>query len=699
MRSVLTHVLLLWVVIASAADYQPFQEKGKMGIKDSKGTVIIPPQFDALGWSDGSFSVVGDVTGYRQNNLWGIINLKKVTVAKPEFESLVYASGDFLIARKKIDAVHLMSGGINLSGEIKIPFVYDGILVQGLRAIVFNLKKSHYEYGLIDLANRPVIPMKYKNIWPLGTLRYAVENTQNKIALFSEAGNAITDFSIDSISPYYKNYAKVYQSSLQGLIDREGTLKLEIKYAAISILPNGKIKARLPSQWFYVNEKNEEQQKILADELKLNRKNLLIKRGRFWGLLDHNQNEIISPQYEGLEEFSTDSFIATKNGKCGLITADKIIIPFLYDSVKTCANKLKLFTRGIGWQLADEQGKIISERYYQQLLPAGENLFCAQSRNYWGVLNASGREMIHCVLDSLFSHRGEVWLVKFKNKYGLINTNEDWLVPPQDFPLQLINSTCYLEKQPTNFLIKLISGEIIYFSPNPLIFENNFFRETLPNGSEKTISYSGQIVNQLDVSDSAIRYFSESEGFRGFMKDGHYGFIDQKGKLRIANRYDSIGEFHEGLAAMKLIGKWGFVDRDDHIAINPNYDEPSNFIEGRAIVSRNKKKGMIDTNGKVVLPFRYNRITRKPNNHFLLESDNKLGLANSTGAVLIEPRFDILKEAGKGTQIACADKKCGTVSDEGLNLIPMMYEQIIYNIETKLFLAEKKSEWEEMQLQ
>jgi len=29
----------------------------------------------------------------------------------------------------------------------------------------------------------------------------------------------------------------------------------------------------------------------------------------------------------------------------------------------------------------------------------------------------------------------------------------------------------------------------------------------------------------------------------------------------------------------------------------------------------------------------------------------------------------------------------------------MMYEQIIYNIETKLFLAEKKSEWEEMQLQ
>ncbi|MBK8290379.1 MAG: hypothetical protein IPK96_04865 [Flammeovirgaceae bacterium] len=33
--------------------------------------------FEALGWSDGSFSVIGDVTGYRLNNHWGILNLKK----------------------------------------------------------------------------------------------------------------------------------------------------------------------------------------------------------------------------------------------------------------------------------------------------------------------------------------------------------------------------------------------------------------------------------------------------------------------------------------------------------------------------------------------------------------------------------------------------------------------------------------------
>ncbi len=52
-----------------------FAENGKIGMKDEDGNVVLPPSFEALGWSDGNFSVIGDVTGYRQNDLG--INLKK----------------------------------------------------------------------------------------------------------------------------------------------------------------------------------------------------------------------------------------------------------------------------------------------------------------------------------------------------------------------------------------------------------------------------------------------------------------------------------------------------------------------------------------------------------------------------------------------------------------------------------------------
>ncbi|MBS1491640.1 MAG: WG repeat-containing protein [Bacteroidetes bacterium] len=691
--------MLLWPLMSGATDYQTFEENGKVGIKDSKGVIVLPPKFDALGWSDGSFSVVGDVTGYRQNGLWGIINLKKPIVAAPEFESLVYASGDYLIGRKKTDAVHVKSGCINLAGEIKIPFIYDGVSLHGLRAIVFILSNARYQFGLVDLANRIIIPLRYKSILPLGTLRYAVENEQEKIALFSEEGKNITDFLIDSISPFYKNYAIVYQRNLQGLIDREGTFKTEIKYSSIEIRSAGKVKVRLPSQWLCIDEKNEIKKIIQADELQPAGKDFLIKRGLYWGLLEPDWSEPLGMQYEALQPVLSDQFIAKQNGKYGVIDKSKTIIPFLYDSIKLLGTTLKIFTKGIGWQLCNNQGKIISERYYQQINATTPNAYPAQSAGYWGLLGANGKEILHCVFDSLKENRGENWSVKFKGQYGVVNTKEDWLVPPQARPLQLIRSDIYLQKESENFLIKSFSGSLIYFTPNPLKFESDFFVEKFSDGREKKIDYTGQWVQPVELPRSADFYFKESEGLQGFKKDGRFGFIDENGKLRIANRYDSIDEFHEGLAAVKLIGKWGFVNTEDRIAVNPNYDEPARFYNGVAIVSHNQKKGVINRDGKIILPFRYERIERKLNNKMVIVADEKKGLANVTGEVLIEPRFDFLQEVGNGTIIVCAGGKWGTVSEKGVNLIPMMYDNLVCHTETKLFLAEKKSAWKEIDVE
>lgn len=82
-------VILVWLLTISfsvwADAFQTFEENGKVGIKNQEGKVILPASFEALGWSDGSFSVIGNVTGYRQNNQWGILNLKKEFITKAEF--------------------------------------------------------------------------------------------------------------------------------------------------------------------------------------------------------------------------------------------------------------------------------------------------------------------------------------------------------------------------------------------------------------------------------------------------------------------------------------------------------------------------------------------------------------------------------------------------------------------------------------
>jgi hypothetical protein len=261
----------------------------------------------------------------------------------------------------------------------------------------------------------------------------------------------------------------------------------------------------------------------------------------------------------------------------------------------------------------------------------------------------------------------------------------------------VINQQRYLQKQPENNFIKSFKGEILYFTPYPTKFNKENFGEFLPDGTEKIISYDGEILQRTEMLNHVEEIFPEREGLRGIKKDDRYGFIDDKGRLRIANRYDSIGDFHEGLAAVKLIGKWGFVNTSDQIAINPNFDSISFFLNGLAIVSRNKKFGLVGKSGNIVLPLRYDHVFRLKGK-FLLVASSLQGLADEHGNVLVEPRFNSLSLAGENFLIAQSDKKYGAITDHGLSVVPMIYDQLSYLISEKLFLAERKSDWKIMEL-
>ncbi|MCX8491393.1 MAG: hypothetical protein ORN54_10025, partial [Cyclobacteriaceae bacterium] len=112
-RPIFTFVLVTCAFLSKAASYELFEQNGKMGIKNDRGQVVIPPSFEALGWSDGSFSVIDETTGYRTQNYWGLINLKKKFITLAEFEELVYQGGEFVVARKKLKPVSIKSGCIN----------------------------------------------------------------------------------------------------------------------------------------------------------------------------------------------------------------------------------------------------------------------------------------------------------------------------------------------------------------------------------------------------------------------------------------------------------------------------------------------------------------------------------------------------------------------------------------------------------
>jgi hypothetical protein len=398
-------------------------------------------------------------------------------------------------------------------------------------------------------------------------------------------------------------------------------------------------------------------------------------------------------------EIEPGKYYAKQNGKMGVISEKgEIIVPFSFDSLVSERDYYRAYDKNSGWQLLNKVGKKLTEKYYAKLSSSNHLGFPVINKGFSGIINFEGHEFIHCVFDSIANPVGRLIAVKFKGQYGIVDSNEDWRVAPQNYPLQVINEQRYLQMQPENNFIKSFEGNIIYFTPYPIVFNNENFVEFLPDGTKKTISYNGEFLQRTEMPASVEAIFSEHEGLRGIKKDDRYGFVDDQGRLRIANRYDSIGEFNEGLASIKLIGKWGFVNMSDQIVINPNYDSSSFFLNGLAIVSRNEKFGLIDKSGSIILPLRYDYICRLPNGKFSLITSSLRGLADEKGNVLVEPRFISLKEIGTGLLITGNGEKWGAITDRGLSVIPMIYDQLSYIVSEKVFLAEKKSNWKLMEL-
>jgi hypothetical protein len=697
MRVILSLLLFFAAYSYTYAEYQIFYENGKAGLRDDAGKVILPPSFDALGWTDGSFSVINQVTGFRQTGKWGLINLKKEVIIKAEYESVTSTGGDRVIASRQINPYTTKYGCIDLTGKVTVPFVYDGIAIHGLRAIVFVKNGPKYEHGLIDLDDKSILPIRYRDIRPIGSLRFAIQDFNKRTALFSESGLQLTDFTIDSISSFKKGNAIIYQDFKQGLIDREGIIQVQPIYRELRITDAG-VEGRTNDTWRIVDPENKEIKVLDADRLIVDGTHYIMTLSKKYGVVGENLNRQIEPKYDYITKFTNNLAVARKANKYGLISlSSKEVFPFEFDSLVLEGNfvrAMKKFQGMTQWSTYDTFYVQKTQRPYDMMLPYNGRFFPVQTRGYWGAVDRYGKDILDCVYDSLIDFNYDLVNVKFKGLFGIIGQDERWKVYPQRNQLTLIDSEHYLERQDTILFLKKFSGEIIYFTANPLKFSNGIFEEMTSDGAVKHVTLAG--ISSTVVApprvDNTEQIFEESEGMRGIRRDGRYGFIDSRGRLRIANRYENVGRFREGVAAVMILGKWGFVNQEDRIIINPNFEQAGEFGNNIAVVRRNGKAGVIDKDGKLILPLRYDSVSRS-GNLLVIRQQDQSGIADYKGNVLIEPRFDHLEVLPNNLVIVRDRDKWGVLTLDGMPVIPLVYNFINYNPVTNQFLANRKSDW------
>ncbi|HEY0740406.1 MAG TPA: WG repeat-containing protein [Chryseosolibacter sp.] len=689
--------------VANAAAFTPFEENGKVGLKNDQGQIVIPAQYESIGWSNGEFSLIGNVTGYRSKGSWGLINTQNNKVTKAEYEDLSPGAGEIIVARKKLPGtVIVRSGCINLSGKQVIPFLYDGIRIASFRAIVYTRTGNQFKHGLLDLENHTLIPLNFHRIYPLGSLRFAVENFDGKTAIFSEDGKQLSGFLIDSLSSFKKDYAIIYENQRQGLINRNGEIKVEPAFNELRLEDDGTILRRTPSQWVVLDGQNKSIRQTQADSIIVISKNVLkIRSAGRYQLTDESFSPVCPQSFSSIGPFRNGKANFIKGNRTGVVTsAGKVLIKAEYSSLsvdnRTIIAQSPADRRFV---LLDSTGNLLSPRSYEQILPFNGNFYPVKNRGFWGAVNPTGKEIIACTHDSIGQTLQDLVVVKFKGKYGVINVREDWVVTPQAGKIQLVTSDRYLvQKEKTKFL-KSIKGEIIYFSDNPLEMRDGYLIESLQSGSFLKIDMQGLTVERFDRPESIQEMYEESEGLRAIKKDNRYGFVDNRGRLRIANRYENVKSFSDGLAACMIRGKWGFINHADQIAIQPVYESVEQFSNGFAIVRQRDLYGLIDKNGKLVLPVRYDAIEVLKDKSIKVKQNGMWGLSANNGKILLHPKFETLTPLTNGYAIISQNSKFGVVTLEGMSTIPQVYDGIMYDAIHEVFMAVKKTEWEAVKFQ
>lgn len=85
-------------------------------------------------------------------------------------------------------------------------------------------------------------------------------------------------------------------------------------------------------------------------------------------------------------------------------------------------------------------------------------------------------------------------------------------------------------------------------------------------------------------------------------KEWKWGYIDRDGEFVITPEFHGAGDFHEGLAAVKIDWARGYIDKEGKMVITPRFEKAGDFYGGVAKVVMDGEEHYIDREGNFTDP-------------------------------------------------------------------------------------------------
>lgn len=735
-------------------------EGDKKGLHDEEGNVIIPIRYDDLGWSSGVGQVYNKVIGYREGLQWGLIDIKNKKISKSLFRDLLPYEDKLLIASKKNTKRHeWVYGLINVKGELVSEFRYLHLAAHQSRLIASISKDGRQAFGVMNNKEQAIIGFKYRAIWVVAPELYAVRDEHQKVALFDAEGDPLTEFVYDSIAEFRHNLAVTHLRGQQGVIDQHGKEQLPNQYQRIKITDDRSVSALPFNQWQMLTRGNKPIRTYNFEHMRPVGVNLYEVQVGTTKTFVNSYGELVVPERWRVARLYKEFAVVVNQGKYGVLRnnakqGSKVVVPTVYDSVRidhhyivSGKKSTKAGTACFGWQVFDQQGNLLSAYAYQDISPLSEQLFAVKRKDHWGYMDTTGQETIPCryLAASPFSNGRAS--VNFVNGQGVIDTEGQWIVKPfkrngAKLNLTRINDNLFVFRTAARYYEASQHGLIdqqgreLYQTHHELIDNGHSLWERSEAGRYGLVSYAGRqlletkydTVSALqdgkiytygregrygivswdgkilqDLNNNFQELHGMSDAFLGVKVNEKYGFVDEWGRLRIANRYDSVTRFMDNMAAVKMLGRWGYINKSEHLAVQPRFDRAYPFRGEVAIVSRKGKYGMVNTEGRTVVPTVYRHIEATAGDRYLIHLDDPqrgalVGLVSEEGQPLIYPKYESVVDLNNGYVIIGRKGKYGLLTTAGRPTIPMVHQALIYDPYNEIYLAVTRPSWQQVKI-
>ncbi len=705
-------ILILWAFLfitgyfsdASIQEYKVLKKQGREGLIDNLGNEIIPPIYDKIGWSTGEFRVFGELVGYKENGKWGLITLKNKVVQPPAYYKLEIFDQEHLIAAVKGPFSNKLYHGLtDYRGNVMISCNYFNIIKEKEGYVVSVFEGDGIKKGLINSEYKMVISAEFEDIIRINSELIGCKRFNDKWLIFSNSGVQLTKNPIDD----YKDVGfgiEVSRNGRKGLLSLTGQEIFPIEYKSVS---SSNQSNQFP-EWEIRRLNLDSNSNFSCDSLD-------ILGDLFITYTNGNQEVIINTK-----DLYGDRLVEIKQAKSGFLIAEdqqnnqwsltttsgKIISQnqdsIYFDGIYFYAQQDDL------WEIYNRFGRKLSPRKFDGVQPHQNNYVPVRKNDYWTLMDFQGRLLTGFKFDSIGSSNDRYVTVSYLNSWGAIDGNGEWKIEPDYEEIVPFSENLIAFRDYHTFVYNKNLNLVHRISARPIILDSLLILksdslygmmtkdcklvsqqmyDSVKQIENRYFGYLGGFLEMknnegdllLSRNDFVTDVYGFSEEFFKIKKNEKIGFIDENGKLRIANRYDDANLFNEGLAGVELRNNWGVIDKLERIKVQPYYQYISVFREGIAIVENdNQVFGLIDSEGNELIKPEYQSINYKEDQGYLLVSKNgNFGFADKDGKILLRPAYERIETVGNGLLIVTKSGKSGIINIQGYQKVPFDYDQII----------------------